>query len=61
MLGVNFREDYSTKQEQNTACNFNVITKMAEYMLGNKTKGSIKQNRLPTVLNHPFGENLLNF
>lgn len=61
MLDVNFREDYSTKQAANAARNFNVISKMALYMLGNKTEGSIKQNRLTAALNPTFREKLLNF
>jgi predicted transposase YbfD/YdcC len=61
MLDVNFREDYSTKQKANAAQNFNIISKMALYLLGNKTSGSIKQNRLKAALNIKYRENLLNF
>jgi len=61
MLDVNFREDYSTKQKANATQNFNTISKMALYLLGDKSTGSIKQNRLRAALNLKYRENLLNF
>lgn len=61
MLDVNFREDYSTKQKANAAQNFNTISKLALYLLGDKTTGSIKQNRLRAALNPIYREKLLNF
>lgn len=61
MLDVNFREDYSTKQKANAAQNFNTISKIALYLLGDKTTGSIKQNRTRAALNLKYREALLNF
>lgn len=61
MLDVNFREDYSTKQNANAAQNFNTVSKIALYLLGDKTKLSIKRNRLKAALNPLFREKLLNF